>query len=249
MRNIITGAIIAAIVGLLGFATWKIFDGNSKMTKFEDYDFYSIIPATENNGNIADHVKGNPETAKLIIFEYADYQCPGCASMNVKVNKAIEQSEGKIALVYRSFLLSYHQNGTAAASAAEAAGLQGYWKPFADLLFANQSEWEYSSPSERKEFFKKYFEEATDGKGDVDKFFSDIASTQVKKKIDFDMGIGKRIDIGGTPSFYTEGQLIDWSQPGKITINGKTITWDKSMGAEEDFIQLLNNIVAAKEGK
>jgi predicted DsbA family dithiol-disulfide isomerase len=249
MRNIVTGAIIAAIVGLLGFATFKIIDGNSKLTNFDDYDFYSVIPATENNGNIADHVKGDASKATIIIFEYADYQCPGCASMNVKVNKAIEQSEGKIALVYRSFLLSYHQNGTAAASAAEAAGLQGYWKPFADLLFSNQSEWEYSSPSERKEFFKTYFTEATEGKGDMDKFLSDIGSAQVKKKIDFDMGIGKRMDIGGTPSFYTEGQLIDWSQPGQITINGKVITWDKAMGGESDFIQLLNDIVAAKEGK
>ncbi|MBO7560828.1 thioredoxin domain-containing protein [Candidatus Saccharibacteria bacterium] len=248
MRNIITGVIIAAIVGLLGFATWKIFDGNSKMTNFNEIDFYSVIEPSDNNGNIGDHVKGNLDTAKIILFEYADYQCPGCAGMNIKVNKAIEQSEGKIALVYRSFLLSYHQNGTAAASAAEAAGLQGYWKPFADLLFANQSEWEYSSPSERKEFFTNYFKEATKGKGDVDKFLSDIGSPSVKKKIDFDMGIGKRIDVGGTPSFYTEGQFLDWSQPGSITINGKTITWDKGMGAEEDFIKLLNDILAAKEG-
>ncbi len=244
MRTTITSIIIAAILGLFGLVAWKIIDGNSKM---ESYDYYSIIPAANDNGNIADHVKGNPETAKLIVFEYADYQCPGCASMNTKVNKAVEQSEGKIAIVYRSFLLSYHQNGTAAASAAEAAGLQGYWKPFADLLFANQSEWEYSSPSERTEFFKSYFAEASEGKGNMEKFLTDIGSSRVKKKIDFDMEIGERINIAATPAFYTEGQLIDWSRAGSVTINGKTISWDKSMGSEADFIQLLNDILAAKE--
>ncbi len=248
MRRITIIGIVLFAVGVLGFTTWKIFDGNANMTDYEKIDFYSIIEASKDNGNIADHVKGSAD-APVIIFEYADFQCPGCASMNPKVNKAIEQSNGKIAVVYRNFLLSYHQNGTAAASAAEAAGIQGYWKPFTDLLFANQSEWEYSSASERTVFFKNYFEQATDGKGDMDKFVSDMGSKEVKKKIDFDMAIGKRVDIGGTPAFYIDGQLIDWSTASSITINGKTITWDKSQGTEADFIKLLNDIADAKLGK
>jgi hypothetical protein len=63
------------------------------------------------------------------------------------------------------------------------------------------------------------------------------------------MGIGKRMDIGGTPSFYIDGQLINWSQPDSITINGKTITWDKAMGAEENFLKLMSDIVEAKLSK
>ena len=45
--------------------------------------------------------------------------------------------------------------------------------------------------------FDEYFEEVTDGKGDMEKFNADIASENVSKKINFDMGIGKRIDIQG----------------------------------------------------
>ena len=146
------GAInIWAVVGivvviLIGVASFFVIDGNNKATNFESYDFYSVIEPTKDNGDIGDHVKGNAE-APVLIFEYADYQCPGCASINPKVNKAIEELDGKLAVVYRSFLLSYHQNGTAAASAAEAAGLQGFWKPYMDKLFAEQSEWEYASAS------------------------------------------------------------------------------------------------------
>lgn len=242
------GVIIGVlVVALLGVATYAIIDGNNKATDFNQYDFNSIIQPDAHNGNIGDHVKGDPN-APVLIFEYADFQCPGCASINPKVNRIIDQLDGKMAVVYRSFLLSYHQNGTAAASAAEAAGLQGYWKEYADKLFAEQSEWEYANASERTALFNKYFEEVTDGKGDVDKFNADIASEEVSKKINFDMGIGKRVNIEGTPAFYVDGQLINWSEASSIVVNGKTISWDDSKSSD-DFAKILKDIVAAKTGE
>ena len=241
------GAVIGVlVVALLGIATFFIIDGNNKATDYDDYDFYSVIQADQNNGNIGDHVKGS-ETAPVLIFEYADYQCPGCASINTKVNKAIEELDGKLAVVYRSFLLSYPQNGTAAASAAEAAGLQGYWKPYADKLFAEQAEWEYASVSDRTALFDKYFLEVTDGKGDVEKFNEDMGSEAVSKKISFDMGIGARMNIEGTPAFYIDGQQIDWGskEGSSVTVNGKTVTWDEAKGGD-DFVELLKEIVETK---
>lgn len=244
----VVGVIIGiVVVALLGIATYAIIDGNNKATNFDDYDFYSIIEGDKNNGNIGDHVKGNAD-APVLIFEYADYQCPGCASINPRVNKVIEQLDGKLAVVYRNFLLSYHQNGTAAASAAEAANLQGYWKEYADKLFAEQAEWEYASASERTTYFNKYFEEVSEGKGDLEKFTEDIASEAVSQKINFDMGIGKRIDIGGTPAFYVDGQLIQWGDAGSVEINGQKISWDSARSGDE-FVQLLKDIVAAKLGE
>ena len=243
VAGIIIGILIVAI---LGVATYAVIDGNNKATNFEEYDFYSVIGPTKDNGNIGDHVKGDAN-APVLIFEYADYQCPGCASINKRVNKAIEQSDGKLAVVYRSYILSYHQNGTAAASAAEAAGLQGYWKEYADKLFEEQSEWEYASASERTEYFNKYFEEVTNGKGDLEKFNNDIASENVSKKINFDMGIGKRVDVQGTPAFYVDNQLINWGSEGSVTVNGQTISWDSARSGD-DFIKLLKDIVAAKLG-
>lgn len=242
------GVIIGvAVVAFLAIATYFIIDGNNKATDFNSYDFYSVIEPTKDNGNIGDHVKGNAD-APVLIFEYADYQCPGCASINPRVNKVVEELDGKLGVVYRSFLLSYHQNGTAAASAAEAAGLQGYWKPYADKLFEEQVEWEYVSASERTALFDKYFEEVTDGKGDVEKFNQDLASEAVSKKISFDMGIGKRIDVGGTPAFYIDGQLINWGSAGEVMVNGKKISWESARSGD-DFVKLLKDIVAAKLGE
>ena len=244
----VVGVIIGvAVVAFLAIATYFIVDGNNKATDFGEYNFYSVIEPTKDNGNIGDHVKGNAD-APVLIFEYADYQCPGCASINPRVNKAIEELDGKLGVVYRSFLLSYHQNGTAAASAAEAAGLQGYWKPYADKLFEEQAEWEYASVSERTALFDKYFEEVTEGKGDMDKFNKDLASEAVSKKISFDMGIGKRIDVGGTPAFYIDGQLIQWGSAGEVTVNDQKISWESARSGD-DFVKLLKDIVAAKLGE
>ena len=244
----VVGVVVGVVVFvLLGVGTALVIDGNNKATDFDDYDFYSVIEPSSDNGNIGDHVKGDPD-APVLIFEYADYQCPGCASINPRVNKVIEQLDGKLAVVYRSFLLSYHQNGTAAASAAEAAGLQGYWKEYADKLFAEQSEWEGASATERTAIFNKYFEEVSDGKGDLEKFNEDIASEAVSKKINFDMGVGKRIEVEGTPAFYVDGQLIRWGEAGSVEINGQTISWDSARSGD-DFSQLLKDIVAAKLGE
>ena len=248
-RGFSVAGVIAGVaaVTFLAIATYLIVDGNNKATDFNSYDFYSVIEPTKDNGNIGDHVKGNAD-APVLIFEYADYQCPGCASINPRVNKVVEELDGKLGVVYRSYLLSYHQNGTAAASAAEAAGLQGYWKEYADKLFAEQAEWEYASASERTALFDKYFEEVTDGNGDLEKFNQDLASENVSKKISFDMGIGKRIDVGGTPAFYIDGQLINWGSEGEVTVSGKTIKWESARTGDE-FVKLIKEIVAAKLGE
>ena len=246
----VAGAIgIIAVVAFLIIAGFLVIDGNNKATNYNDYDFYSVIEPDEHNGYIGDNVKGDPQ-APVLIFEYADFQCPGCASINPRVNSAIEKADGKLAIVYRNFILSYHQNGTAAASAAQAAGLQGYYRAYADKLFSEQAEWEYASASERTALFQKYFTEVSNGEGDLEKFNSDLASESVSKKISFDMGIAKRVDIASTPAFYIDDQLIDWSnrEGGSITINNQTITWETNLTGEQ-FEDLLIRIAKAKLGE
>ncbi len=208
--NRVTGIIIGVVVAsFAGFAIWTTAKKGEQAVDYTKYDEYSIMEANDDNGGIADHVKGNKD-AKVIIYEYADYQCPGCASVNPWVNKLVEEYGDKIGIVYRSFLLSYHQNAHTAAAAAEAAGLQGYWKEYADFLFANQSEWEYANASERVEYFARYFTEVTGGQGDVDKFKSDMASKEVAAKVSFDIGLAEKVEISATPAFYLDGEMLDW---------------------------------------
>ena len=249
--NTIAAIVCTVIVAFICVATWLVIDGNNKATNFDNYNFYSVISPDVHNGNIGDHVKtkkdGSYKGEPVYIFEYADFQCPGCATMNPRVNQAVEESDGKLAIVYRNYLLSYHQNATAAASAAEAAGLQGYYKEYADTLFSKQSEWEDLSGSERTSTFEKYFIDISNGKGDVEKFKQDMSSEGISKKISFDMGIGKRINIEGTPAFYIDGQLIKWGEEegGSVTVNNRTVSWDGKLSGS-DFVHIILKIVEAK---
>ena len=222
-------AIVAILVIFVGIVGWRLADKKANSVDYSKYDINSYIEASDDNGQIADHIKGD-KNAPVLIFEYADYQCSACAGMNSRVNKLLEEYGGKLAIVYRNFLLNYHQNATAAASAAEAAGLQGYWKEYADKLFANQSTWSEASGDSRTSMFVDLFNNVTNGQGDVQKFVSDMNSSNVKAKLDFDAGLSKGLEIPGTPSFYLDGELIQLN----------------NVSTEDDFMNLFRGKIDAK---
>lgn len=203
-------AILAVAFG--GLFIWAFLQKQAETPDYNNYDINAIIPANEFNGEIADHVKGKAD-APVLLFEYADFQCSACALANKRLQKLTAEYGDKLAIVYRNFLLSYHQNGTAAASAAEAAGLQGYYNEYSNLLFTNQTAWDASSPSERTEIFKSYFETASAGQGNLEQFVTDLSSPRIKKKLDFDQGIStKIIDASATPTFVLAGEKLDISK-------------------------------------
>lgn len=210
----VIGIFSVIIVAFIGLVFYSQMNKEQTKPKYSDYNLNAYIGPDKFNGEIGDHVKGDVDKAKVVIVEYADYQCPGCATMNPRINKLVESyKNNELAVIYRNFVMSYHQNGTAAAVAAEAAGLQGFWKKYADTLFANQSDWEYESVEDRTDQFVKIFETATEGKGNVDQFKKDMVEKkdQIQKKISFDAGAAEFIDVPGTPSLYVNGERIDTS--------------------------------------
>ncbi|MBQ9017192.1 thioredoxin domain-containing protein [Candidatus Saccharibacteria bacterium] len=206
--GIVLAIIVVAFLALLGV---NLMNKHQNQVNYDDYDLSGYIGPNEFNGEIGDNVKGDKDKAKVYVVEYADFQCPGCAGLNAYVNKIPASFDDKVAVIYRNFIMDYHQNGTAAASAAEAAGLQGYWKAFGDLLFSNQADWQYADVDERTELFVSYFNTASGNKGDVDKFKSDMNSKEVQKKLKFDQDIANKIDVPGTPSLYLNGERLDYS--------------------------------------
>ena len=234
--------IIALVV--LGIITYFVIDANNKAVHYEDYNTATIIEANDANGNIGDHVKGNAN-APVILFEYANFQCSHCASMNPIIEQIIADSNGQLGVVFRNLTWSSFQNSKAAAAAAEAAGLQGYWEPYANKLFEEQAEWSGADSSERTQLFNKYFEEVTGGQGNLEQFNSDIASEAVANKVKFDTGISKEAGAEGTPAFYVEGQFIDLTNGGELTINGKTITYEPA-STNADFAKIIQDIITAK---
>ena len=176
----------------------------------------SILAATEQSGNIADHVKGNKD-GKILLVEYGDFQCPSCGVAHPHLNSLMEEYGDSTTFVYRNFpLTTIHPNARAAAGAAEAAGLQGkYWEMY-DMLFENQKSWSSLDASQRGSVFNGYAQ-ALDL--DLEKFTADVAATNVSKKITFDQALGKNIGVNATPAFYLNGEKLD-EETSSALVNG-----------------------------
>lgn len=236
---------ISIIAVVFVIAIGLIIYNISTATHYEDYDFNAYIAPDEHNGYIGDHIKGNPD-APVKIVEYADYMCPLCASVNPLLNKLVEEDKN-LAIIFRYYIPNYHANGTPGAIAAESAGLQGYWQAYSDKLFITQDDWGYVGAVKRTALFKQYFEEVTNGEGDLEKFEQDLNAKETTDKVSFDIGIAKRTDIPGTPALYVDGNYIDWtnSEGSSITVNYRTIVWDSAI-APEGLPGLLSKIAEAE---
>ena len=214
---------IGIVAGLVIYS-----NSTTKNTGISDsVDVYSVQTASDSNGKIADHVY-NDNDSKVVLIEYGDYQCPGCASFNPTIEKIAEEYKDKIKYIFRNYLLSYHANSKAAAAAAESAGLQGkYWQAH-KKIYATQSEWEYLDSNERTEYFISL---AKNLSLDTTKFAEDMASAAISDKIAYDASLATKSKLSSTPAFYLNGSPVD------------SATWgdeDKLRALLDDKIEELN---------
>ena len=197
---IIFSAVTVAVLGALIY-----FSGQNKID-VSQFDTNSIIQANETSGNIGDHIKGTADS-KVLLVEYGDFQCPGCAGAATRVQAIVEEYEDRIAFVFRNLpLASMHPHARAAAAAAEAAGMQDQYWEMHYLLFEKQAEWSSKSVSERTTVFEGY---ARSLGLDIERFRTDFASESINQKINFDLAVAKEKGYTGTPTFELNGEEVD----------------------------------------
>lgn len=88
-----------------------------------------------------DHVYGSPD-AKLKLLEFSDLDCPFCKTIHVTLKRLVDESDGKIAWVFRNFpLTERHPSAGNKAMVAECisdiAGNDTYWQ-FLNAYFSQQ---------------------------------------------------------------------------------------------------------------
>lgn len=195
--------IFIAISLIFGFMMFNL----SKQNKidFEKIDISKPIAASEQTGEIADHIYHKNE-GKAVLVEYADYQCPACASASKRIKAIADDYKDKLTVVFRNFPLQMHPNALSAAAAAESAGLQGKYWQMQEILFDNQTEWGYASAQERGDFYNEYAKRLG---LDQNKFIEDMKSPKVLAKINFDKKVAAQAKIDATPSFVLNGKKID----------------------------------------
>jgi protein-disulfide isomerase len=146
-----------------------------------------------------DHVIG-PETARVTLVEYGDYECPYCGAAHSEVTHVVREMGDDLRFAYRHFPLSQiHPHAYQAAEAAEAAGVQGRFWEMHDLLFENQD----------RLSLRDVLTLATALGLDLERFVGDLRAHAHADRLREDFLSGIRSGVNGTPTFFVNGVRHD----------------------------------------
>jgi protein-disulfide isomerase len=148
------------------------------------------FPVTRGNSPL----KGKRD-AKVTIIEFSDFECPYCSRASQTFKKLHELYPEDVAIVFRDFPLSQHEQARPAAEAAQCAREQGKFWEYHDILFLNMRALKGSD-------LKTY---AEDLGLDMEAFAACLASERPKKVVDEHMAAARKIGVEGTPAIYVNG--------------------------------------------
>lgn len=151
--------------------------------------------------------------AKVVLSEFADFQCPACRSFEPTLTEILAENEGKVRLVFKHFPLypSPHKNAMVSAYAAESAAKQGKFWEMHDKLYATQDDWaELGDPKD------KFIEYARELGLNTDDFSRDLNAETGKDTIKRDKDFGLELGIQGTPTVFIDGVEFNMKSDGGV---------------------------------
>jgi len=114
------------------------------------------------------------------------------------LEQVLEKNPKDVKLVYKNFPLRNHKFARPAAIAALAAGKQGKFWEFHDLLFKD-----YNRLNEQK-----FQEIARELNLDMEQFEKDQKDPEILALISRDMSEGSQAGVRGTPTLFVNGRLL-----------------------------------------
>ena len=149
------------------------------------------------------HAHG-PANAPVKLEEFGDFECPPCGIFHPILKQMEEEFGDKLQVTFREFpLVPTHQHALAAASAAEAAGLQGKFWEMHHMIYDRQNDW-------KKEFdVRPIFEGYAKQIGvDVERYKRDVEGDLVANRIMQDGKRGHSMGVKGTPTVFINGREV-----------------------------------------
>jgi len=155
------------------------------------------------NGAEPPHTIG-PANAPVHLEEFGDFECPPCGLLHPILEQMHTEFGDRLQITFREFpLVPTHQHAMAAASAAEAAALQGKFWEMHDLLYENQKAWH--EVFDVRPIFEGYAKQIG---LDVERYKRDVNSEVVAQRILQDGKRGHYLGVKGTPSVFLNGREV-----------------------------------------
>ncbi len=187
-----------------GVRRQSVYDELQKSALVADPPGMKTIPAAS-----TDQPFLGARDAKVVIAEFADFQCPFCGRVEATMQELLTLYPGKIKIVWRHRPLPFHGDAHLASEAAVEAfrqkGNDGFWA-YRTMLFKNQS-----APGGLK---KKALLEYADQLGlDLPRFAAALDDHRNAAAVDADTAVADAAGISGTPAFVINGVFISGAQP------------------------------------
>jgi len=144
-----------------------------------------------------------PENAKIVLVEFADYQCPYCVRAASTVKQLLDLYPSDLKLVFKHLPLSFHARAMPAAVALECASEQGHFWPMHEKLFASGASLEDSA-------LRTY---ASEVGADLAAWDTCLTSAAPKARIQADRAEAAELGVTGTPTFFINGRRLVGAQP------------------------------------
>jgi len=148
-----------------------------------------------------EHVLG-PDSAPVTVVEFGDFECPSCRQAHPAVQMMLSHFGKQVRFAFRHFpLREVHPHAELAAEAAEAAGAQGKFWPYAELLFNHQSHLD-----------NRHLDSYAAQLGlDMARFENELKDNVYRQRVQEQVELGRRLSVRATPTFYVNGVFTDVS--------------------------------------
>lgn len=177
----------------------------AEKTKNDPVEVYLVQPTRPTyDVEIGDAPVFGPDSAKVKIVEFSDFQCPFCARGANVMNELKAKYGDKIQVAFKNFPLPFHQQAKPAARAALCAHEQkpqAFWQMH-DLMFEDQQNLGDSALLEKAKKLGL----------DEQKFTDCFSSTRFNDSIDQDMAEGQNLGVKSTPTFFVNGMMVTGAQ-------------------------------------
>jgi len=154
------------------------------------------------------------KSAKVVIIEFSDYQCPFCRIAAFNIKPYLYEFKDKVKLVFVNYPLDnacnkymqspMHPSSCVAAKAAICAGEKEKFWDVHNAIFRNQRNLNYESITNIASSYGI----------DKDWLVSCMESPAVKERLEKDIELSHRIYLTGTPSVFIDNRILRfWRSP------------------------------------
>lgn len=225
--NVMLVGILAAIiffvllvVGTTGYYYWQIRQGNGQVLFDKIYGGFSYdkeIKKSNVDGNISRtelELASAPAfgsiNPKVTIVEFVDFKCPNCKIEAPIIREVLQKYGDRVKLIIRNFpVQSTHPGADQLANIAMCAYEQGlgyYWN-LHNWLYEQQDNLSDKLSDDEIDFITSQFGL------DTNKIKICLANPNTKVAVNKDFADGLKFGVGGTPTFFINGEKIEGAIP------------------------------------